>query len=199
MVKKILAVLAVAILGFVAFVATRPAEFVITRKATIAAPPAVIFPYVNDFHGWKKWSPWDALDPKMTTTFEGPASGPGAIYAWKGNDQVGEGRMTIIDSKPNDFVSIKLEFLKPFEATNTTTLTFVAGPSTEVTWKMEGKNNFMSKAAGVFMNMDKMIGNDFEKGLATLKSLAEEDAKKAAAAPAPEAAPAPAADAGTAP
>ncbi len=186
MVKKILAVVAVLILGFVAFVATRPAEFVITRKATIAASPDVIFPLVNDFHSWKLWSPWDGLDPKMTTAFEGPPAGPGASYSWKGNDQVGEGKMTIVESKPNYMVSIKLEFLKPFEATNTTTLNLVPGPSTEVIWKMEGKNNFMSKAAGVFMNMDALVGKDFDKGLAKLKALAEEEAKKRA--PAPEAA-----------
>ncbi len=190
MVKKILAAVAVLILGFVAFIATRPADFVVTRKATIAAPPEVIFPFVNDFHSWKQWSPWEGLDPKMVTTFDGPPAGKGAIYAWKGNDEVGEGRMTILESVPNDRVIIKLEFLKPFEATNTTTLDFVAGPSTEVTWKMEGTNNFMSKAAGVFMNMDEMIGKDFDKGLAKLKALGEEEAKKRAA-PEAEAAAAP--------
>lgn len=189
MVKKVLAVVAVLILAFVAFAATRPADFVITRKTTIAAPPAVVFAFANDFHNWKKWSPWDELDPKMTFTFEGPAAGKGASYAWKGNDQVGEGRMTILESKPNDLVIIKLEFLKPFEATNTTTLNFVAGPQTEVIWKMEGRNGFMAKAAGVFMNMDELVGKDFEKGLAKMKALAEEEAKKA---PAPEAAVVPA-------
>jgi hypothetical protein len=187
MVKKVLAVIAVLILAFVAFVATRPADFVYTRKVTIAAPPEVIFPIVNDFHNWQKWSPWDELDPKMARTYDGPASGQGATYAWKGNDQVGEGRMTIVESKPNDHVTIKLEFLKPFEATNSTTLSLVPGPSTEVTWKMEGKNGFMSKAAGVFMNMDEMIGKDFDKGLGKLKTIAEAEAKKPAA-PAPEAA-----------
>ena len=187
MVKKVLAVIAVLLLAFVAFIATRPAEFTITRKVSIAAPPDVIFPIVNDFHNWKKWSPWEELDPKMTTAFDGAAAGQGAIYSWKGNDQVGEGRMTILESKPSDLVVIKLEFLKPFEATNTTTLNLIPGPQTEVIWKMDGKNNFMSKAAGVFMNMDELIGKDFEKGLGKLKALAEEDAKKRAA-PTPEAA-----------
>ncbi len=185
MVKKVFAVLAVLILGFVAFVATRPGEFVIKRKTTIAAAPAVIFPIVSDLHNFAKWSPWNELDPKMATAFEGAPAGVGQIYAWKGNDQVGEGRMTITQSRPNELLSMKLEFLKPFEATNTTSIALVAGPSTEVTWKMEGKNNFMSKAAGVFMNMDEMIGKDFDKGLAKLKTVAEEEAKKAAA---PEAA-----------
>ena len=181
MVKKVLAGVAVLILGFVAFVATRPGEFVISRKATIAAPPAVIFPIVNDLHNFAKWSPWNELDPKMATTFEGAPAGVGQIYSWKGNDQVGEGRMTITESKPNDLLVMKLEFLKPFEATNTTSIGLAAGPSTEVIWKMEGKNNFMSKAAGVFMNMDELIGKDFEKGLAKLKAVAEEEAKKAPA------------------
>lgn len=182
MVKKVLAGLAVLILAFVAFTATRPAEFVYVRKTVVAAPADVVFGLVNDFHNWKGWSPWEGLDPKMTAAFEGPAAGPGAIYTWKGNDQVGEGRMTITESKPNDFVAIKLEFLKPFEATNTTTLNMVQSEkSTEVTWRMEGKNNFMSKAAGVFMNMDKMIGDDFEKGLAKLKALTEAKAKEAPA------------------
>ncbi|MBS1149898.1 MAG: polyketide cyclase [Myxococcaceae bacterium] len=191
MVKKVLAGVAVVLLAFVAYVASRPSEFVITRKTTIAAPPEVIFGLVNDFHHWKSWSPWEELDPKMTTTYEGPAAGQGASYSWKGNDQVGEGKMTILESKPNEQVVIKLEFLKPFAATNTTTLNLVPGPSTEVTWKMEGKNNFMSKVAGVFMNMDEMIGKDFDKGLGKLKALSEEEAKKRAAPP-PEAAAPPA-------
>ena len=185
MAKKILAVLAALILGFVAFVATRPAQFVISRKVAVAAGPEIAFSLVNDFHQWKAWSPWEKLDPKMTTTFEGPASGPGASYGWKGNDQVGEGRMTILQSKPDQQLTIKLEFLKPFEATNTTTFLFAAAPpGTEVTWKLEGKNNFLAKAASVFMNMDAMIGKDFELGLANLKALAEA-APRQPAAPAP--------------
>lgn len=182
MAKIILAVVAVAILGFVGFAATRPAEFTITRKTTIAATPAAIFPLLNDFHQWTAWSPWEGMDPKMARTYDGAASGTGAIYAWKGNDEVGEGRMTITDAKPNDLLVIKLEFLKPFEATNTTTFLLTAGPQTEVVWKMEGHNNFLSKAFGIFMNMDKMVGDDFEKGLARLKTAAE---KAAAPAPAP--------------
>ena len=109
MVKKVLAGVAILILGFVIFIATRPAEFAITRKAQIAAPAEVIFPLVNDFHNWKAWSPWEKLDPKQVTTYEGPASGTGAITTWKGNDQVGEGRMTIMQSTPNAMVGIKKE------------------------------------------------------------------------------------------
>lgn len=184
MAKKILAVVGVVLLGFVAFVATRPADFTISRKTTIAAPPATVFAQINDFHLWSAWSPWEELDPKMTRTYDGAPSGTGAIYAWKGNDDVGEGRMTITEAKPGELVVIKLEFLKPFEATNTTTFTLTAGPQTEVVWKMEGHNNFMSKAFGVFMNMDALVGKDFEKGLAKLKTAAE---KAPAAAPAAEA------------
>lgn len=183
MVKKILGGVAALFLAFVAFVATRPAEFTVTRKAQIAAPAETIFPLLNDFHQWKAWSPWEKLDPKLVATFEGPAAGPGASYSWKGNDQVGEGRMTILQATPSTMVSIKLEFLKPFEATNTTTFTLApAEKATDVTWKMEGKNNFLSKAFGIFMNMDEMVGKDFDKGLATLNELAEAEAKKAPAA-----------------
>lgn len=195
MLKKILAAAAVLILGFVGFVATRPAGFAIERKTTIAAPPAAIYPFLTDFREWKKWSPWEALDPNMTRTHEGAPSGTGAVYSWKGKDDVGEGRMTITEAKPAELVVIKLEFLKPFAATNTTTFKLTAGPQTEVVWKMEGTNGFLSKAFGVFANMDKMVGDDFEKGLSALKAVAE-------AAPAPAAAPAEvpegaAADAGT--
>ena len=114
MAKKILAVVGILILGFVAFAATRPADFTITRKTTIAAPPAVVCAQLNDFHNWAQWSPWDAMDPKMTRTYDGAPAGAGAIYAWKGNDDVGEGRMTITEAKPGELVVIKLEFLKPF-------------------------------------------------------------------------------------
>jgi uncharacterized protein YndB with AHSA1/START domain len=174
MIKKILIGLVV-ILGVLAIViALQPTDFRITRTATIAAPPATIFAQVNDFHQWDAWSPWAKLDPAMKTTFDGPAEGPGALYTWSGNNDVGEGRMTIAESHPSDLVRIKLEFLKPFAATNTTEFTFKPeGGQTLVTWTMTGTNNFPAKAFGLFMNMDKMVGGDFEKGLAQLKAVAE--------------------------
>jgi len=174
MFKKILIALAAIIALFLVVVAMQPSDFRIERAATISAPPAAVFAQVNDFHKWEAWSPWEKLDPAMKKNFEGAAAGTGAIYSWIGNSEVGEGRMTITESRPNELIGIKLEFLKPFAATNTTEFVFKpAGDQTAVTWSMFGKNNFMSKAFGLFMNMDKMIGTDFEKGLAQMKVVAE--------------------------
>ena len=119
-------------------------------------------------------SPWAKLDPSMKKTHEGAPAGTGAIYSWSGNDQVGEGRMTLTESRPSELIRIKLEFMKPFAATNTTEFTFKPeGNQTMVTWSMFGMNNFIAKAFGLFMNMDKMVGGDFEKGLASMKSVVE--------------------------
>ena len=170
----------VVVLGVVVvFIGTRPGEFQIQRSTTIAAPAEVIFPLVNDFHQWAKWSPWEKRDLNMKKTFEGAPSGAGAIYSWSGNEKVGEGRMTLSESKANERVLIKLEFLKPFAATNQTEITFSpAASSTAVTWTMRGTNNFVGKAFSLVMNMDKMVGGDFEKGLANLKAAAEQGAPK---------------------
>ena len=174
MIKIILIALALIIIVLLVVVALRPADFRITRSISIAAPPAAVFAQVNDFHKWEAWSPWAKLDPSMKTTFEGSAEGPGNIYTWSGNSEVGEGRMTLTDSDPSDLVRIKLEFLKPITATNTTEFTFKPeGNQTAVTWNMTGTNNFMSKAFDLVMNMDKMVGKDFEKGLAQLKAKVE--------------------------
>jgi hypothetical protein len=136
-----------------------------------------VFEHVNDFHKWRAWSPWEERDPDMERTYDGPAAGEGAKYAWAGNGDVGEGKMTITESRPGELIRIKLEFLKPMSATNTTEFTFKAeGDGTVVTWDMTGRNNFMAKAFCLFMNMDKMVGGDFEKGLANLKSIAEKEA-----------------------
>ncbi len=177
--KKILIGISVVVVAFVVVVALQPADFRVTRTATIAAPPEMVFAQVNDFRNWNEWSPWAKLDPNTKNTFDGPASGVGSGFAWAGNKEVGEGRMTITESKPNDLVKMKLEFIKPFQAVNTTEFTFKPeGDNTAVTWSMSGKNNFMFKAVGLFMNTDKMIGGDFEKGLASMKSIAETAAKK---------------------
>jgi hypothetical protein len=169
-----------ALLGiFLVVVALQPAEFQVVRQASISAPPAAIFSEVNDFHRWNAWSPWAKLDPAMKQTHEGAASGQGAVYSWAGNSDVGEGRMTITESRPNELVRIKLDFLKPFEATNTTDFTFKPqGNQTLVTWTMAGEKNFISKAMCLFVDMDKMVGADFEKGLAALKSITEGVARK---------------------
>jgi hypothetical protein len=144
------------------------------RSASVSAPAPTVFAQVNDFHKWEAWSPWAKLDPAAKATFEGPSAGIGAIFRWAGNKEVGEGSMTITESRPSDLIRIKLEFLKPFAATNRAEFTFKPqGDQTVVTWSMEGKNNFMAKAFCLFMNMDKMVGSQFEKGLANMKALAE--------------------------
>jgi hypothetical protein len=174
MAKKIL----IGVIGLIAVllivVATRPSTFRVERSITVAAPPETVFAQVNDFHAWDAWSPWAKLDPQMKTTYEGPAAGTGASYAWAGNDKVGEGRMAIESSERPSRIDIKLVFLKPWAATNTTVFMFAPAPEgTKVTWAMEGHNDFMGKAASLFMNMDAMVGGDFERGLAALKAVAE--------------------------
>jgi uncharacterized protein YndB with AHSA1/START domain len=173
----ILIALAAVVLLFLAIVAMQPAEFRVTRTATINAPPADVFPHVNDLHKWEAWSPWARLDPEMKLTYDGPAEGAGASYTWSGNNKVGEGRTTITESRPNDLVRLKLEFVRPFTATNDVEFTFRSeGDQTSVTWDMTGRNNFMSKAFCLFVNMDRMVGGDFEKGLAQLKAVVEAQA-----------------------
>ncbi|AKF83527.1 hypothetical protein MFUL124B02_35515 [Myxococcus fulvus 124B02] len=181
MLKKLLVGLAAALLILVGLIASRPAEFTIQRTATLPGPTDVAFAQVNDFHQWNAWSPWAALDPDMKTTYSGPPSGVGAGYAWTGNEQVGEGRMTIEESRAPEHVRVKLEFIKPWAATNLTDFHFkpVAG-GTEVTWAMSGTNDFMGKAFGLLMDMDAMVGKDFEKGLASLKGVVEAEVKKRA-------------------
>jgi uncharacterized protein YndB with AHSA1/START domain len=174
MLMKILAA-AVAVVAILAIViATRPSTFSVTRSRTVAAPAAAVYAQVADFHRWAAWSPWERLDPAMQKTFSGPPSGPGAIYAWKGNKQVGEGRMTITGATPDAQVAIRLEFIEPFAQVSDTTFTFAPqGAGTQVTWNMSGPQNFLSKAFSMVMDMDKMIGGDFERGLAGLATAAE--------------------------
>jgi len=168
-----IAVAAIIVL-FIIVVAARPSDFRYTRAGRIAAPVDVVFANVNDFHKWEAWSPWAKMDPNCKNTFSGPESGPGAIMAWSGNNKVGEGRMTILDTRPGEVIHIKLEFFRPFKATNTAEFTFKPeGGQTQVTWSMFGKSNFMSKAFGLFVDCEKMIGRDFEKGLANLNSASQ--------------------------
>lgn len=183
MLRKVLLGLGVAVLLFVVVVATRPGAFRIERSTSISAPPAVVYNLVEDFHAWGAWSPWEKLDPSMKRSFEGSPRGVGAIYGWAGNDKAGEGKMTIERAEAPNLVGIKLQFLKPFEATNAVTFTFTpAGADTKVVWVMEGTNNFVGKAFSMFMDMDTMVGDDFAKGLAAMKAAAEAKAKEAAAA-----------------
>jgi hypothetical protein len=175
---KILIALAVIVVILVVIVALQPSEFRIVRSAAMSAPAPVVFAEVNDFHKWEAWSPWAKLDPAAKATFEGPPAGTGAVFRWAGNKEVGEGSMTITESRPSELIRIRLEFLKPFAANNTAEFTFKPeGDQTLVTWSMEGKNNFIAKAFCLFMNMDKMAGGQFEKGLASMKSVAEAASK----------------------
>ncbi len=175
MLKKILLVVVAVLVALAVTIALQPSTFKVTRTASIAAPPAQVFALVNDFHKWSAWSPWATLDPAMKETYSGSPSGNGAVYAWTGNSEVGEGRMTVLESKLGELVRIKLEFLKPFASTSDTEFTFAgSGNATSVTWVMSGDNNFLSKAMCLFMGgMDKMIGPDFERGLAQMKTVAE--------------------------
>jgi hypothetical protein len=174
MLKLTLIALAVIIVVAAVVVALQPDEFRVARSATISAPAPVVFTQVNDLHKWDAWNPWQKKDPAMKLSFAGPPAGPGASYSWAGNNEVGEGRLTITESRPSDLVRIKLEFMKPFAATNTAQFTFEPeGNRTAVTWSMEGRNNFFAKALHLVMNMDKMVGGEFEKGLADMKAVVE--------------------------
>jgi uncharacterized protein YndB with AHSA1/START domain len=176
--KRILIALAVLILLFLGLVAIQPADFKITRSAAIAAPPNIVFAQVNDFHKWEAWSPWLKLDPAAKSTYAGAPAGTGAEFAWAGNDKIGEGKMAITESRPNDLIRIKLDFIKPMEGTCTTEFNFKSqGDRTSVTWSMIGRHTFVEKGFCLFMNIDKMVGGDFEKGLAQMKAIAEAAAK----------------------
>ncbi|NUM55837.1 MAG: SRPBCC family protein [Candidatus Hydrogenedentes bacterium] len=173
----LVAVIAVVVVGFLIFVSTRPSEFRVVRSATMSASPSVVFPLVNDLRKWKDWSPWEKLDPNMKTTFEGPESGKGAMYSWVGNSNVGEGKMTITDSAANERVVLELEFFKPMAGVSTAQFDFKPeGDGTNVTWSMNGTNNFVAKIFCVFMDMDTMIGGNFEQGLSQLKAIVEKPA-----------------------
>jgi hypothetical protein len=180
MLIKILIGLAVVIAIFLLVVAFQPSEFRVTRSASIPVPAPVVFEQVNDLHKWQAWSPWAKMDPASKIAFEGPPAGVGASFSWAGNDKVGEGRMTIIDSRPNVLVRFKLEFKKPFEGTNYADFAFQSndGQPTTVTWTMTGENNFIFKAMSLFMNCDKMVGDQFEAGLKNLTEVSEAAAKQ---------------------
>ena len=179
MLLKTLIAVAVIVVVFVVIVALQPKEYRVARSTTISAPPAAVFAQVNDFHKWEAWNPWGKIDPAMKQAYEGAPSGVGAIYTWAGNNEVGEGRMTITESRPSDLIRINLEFFKPFAGNSTAAFTFKPeGNQTAVTWTMNGENNFMAKAIHLFMNMDKMIGGQFETGLAQMKSIVEATPKQ---------------------
>jgi len=174
MLKTVALVLVVAVAAVLAFAATRPDTFRIQREINIQAPPEVVFALLDDFHRWQTWSPWEKLDPAMQRSHSGAASGRGAVYAWEGSGKVGAGRMEITESAAPARLSIQLDFINPFAARNTAEFSLQGqGEATRVQWAMHGPSPYISKLMGVFLNMDKMIGADFEAGLANLKAAAE--------------------------
>jgi hypothetical protein len=179
MLKKVALAVIILLLGVPLLVAgialTRPATYLVQRSITSSASPDAIYHAVVDFHRWERWSPWARLDPKQKTTVVG--QGQGAVYTWDGDDKVGAGRMTIVEDAPGSKVGIKLEFLRPWASTSETSFLMVPdGAGTRVTWLMKGTHGFVGRAMSIFMDMDKMLGPDFEKGLAALKAEAERPA-----------------------
>lgn len=173
-VRKILIAAVAAIAAFAGYVAILPPEYIIARSTTISAPPEKIFPHVNDFRKWQAWSPWAKIDPKATVNFEGSQSGKGAVMKWSGNNEVGEGSMTIADSKPAEAVRMKLDFTRPFQ--NAADVAFDLKPSagkTEVTWSMSGQRDFTARAMCLIFGATSMIERDYDKGLASLKAIVE--------------------------
>jgi carbon monoxide dehydrogenase subunit G len=174
MFKKIALVIVVLLLAVLAYAATKPDSMHVQRSVTVKAPPDKIFPLINDFHRWSAWSPYEKVDPAMNKVYSGPAAGKGAVYEWAGNSQVGQGRMEITDAPDPSRVTIKLDFIKPFEGHNVAEFTLVPqADATTVTWTMEGRSPYVAKLMGVFVNMDNMIGKDFETGLSNIKAIAE--------------------------
>ena len=179
MILKIVLVLALVLVGFLIYVATRAATFRYTRRLLIGAPPASLFARINDLRQFQEWNPWARIDPTCVITYSGPATGVGSAYEWKGNKQVGEGAMTIIESRPNELIRARMDFRKPFAATHIAEFTFVPeGTQTLVTWSMSGENKFIGKLMSTLVDCDKMVGGEFAKGLAALKRLAEHTEQK---------------------
>jgi uncharacterized protein YndB with AHSA1/START domain len=167
-------VLAVAIAIVLMLAATKPKTFTVQRAAIVEAPPEKIFRLINDFHQWGAWSPYEHKDPSMKRTYSGASSGKGAVYAWEGDKNVGTGRMEILEASTPEKIVIKLDFFTPFEAHNTAEFTMLPQEdATRLTWRMHGPASLMARIMHVFINIDKMVGKDFEVGLGNLKRLTE--------------------------
>lgn len=172
MCKKFIKWGAIALAGFAVIVATQPDSYHVERSLVINAPAAKIYAQVNDLHQWDAWSPWAKIDPNAKSTFEGTKAGKGAIMRWEGNNEVGAGSMEITETEANKRIAMKLDFLKPMKGEATSEFTFVPeGKGTKVTWSMDGKSNFVGKAMGLIFNCDKMIGDKYEEGLASLQKV----------------------------
>lgn len=167
-------ILAIVIAAILVFALTKPGTLRVQRTIDIKAPADRIFPLISDFHQWRNWSPYETKDPAMKRSYDGTDSGKGAVYAWDGDKNVGSGRMEILEASVPSKIVIKLDFFAPFEAHNTAEFTMLPqGNTTHLSWVMHGPANFMSKLMQVFINLDNMIGRDFEVGLANLKTLTE--------------------------
>lgn len=169
--------IAIAVIVIIALVliyaSTKPDTFHVERSINIKAAPEKIFALINDFHLWNDWTPYNK-DPAMKKTYSGNDRGVGAHYAWEGNKEVGKGEISITETTPPNKIVMDLHMIEPFEGHNVATFTLsAAGDSTKVTWSLDDKQKFIVKVIGIFMNMDKMIGGDFETGLARLKVTAE--------------------------
>jgi uncharacterized protein YndB with AHSA1/START domain len=174
MIKIIGIIIVFAIAAILIFAAMQPNSFRVQRSTTIKAPPEKIFASINDFHRWEAWSPWEKIDPAVKRSYSGTESGKGAVYAWEGNNEIGQGQMEIIESTPSSKLLVKIEFIKPFAAINTVEFNLAQnGENTTVTQAMYGPSPFISKLMGLFFSMDKMVGGKYEEGLATLKMIAE--------------------------
>lgn len=175
MLRKLLLAIIIAVAVFAGYVATLPDSYALSRSAVIAAPPAAVFSHLEDFRKWDAWSPWAKRDPGAKTTFSGSPSGKGAVFQWAGNAEVGEGRMTIVDSRPAEALAIRLDFTKPYPATSD--VTFALKPEaggTRVTWSMSGRTSYIERAFCTLMGgMERIVGPDYEKGLASLKAAVE--------------------------
>ncbi len=179
MLAKVLIALAAIAVALAVVVAGQPSTFRVVRSGTISAPPEQVFAQVNDLHRWEAWSPWLAPDPAARTAYTGPPAGPGAVFTWSGNSNVGEGSMTITESRPHELVRLRLDFKRPFASTSTAEFTFAPdGKHTMVTWSMSGEKNLFAKALHLFMDVDTMIGAKFDEGLAQMKTVAEATARK---------------------
>lgn len=172
--NMLLLLIALAVIIVLVLAARQPDHFAVTRSGSINAPASVIFPHVNNLHLWEAWSPWAKLDPNAKNSFEGPEAGVGAKMGWSGNNKVGVGSMTVIESRSNDYIQFKLEFLKPMQGISTSEFTFKPdGDHTTVIWGMHGTNNFMGKIMSLFINCETMVGGQYEQGLASLKDIVE--------------------------
>ena len=174
MLKKILSGLAALVVLLLIVVAVQPSDFRVERTTTVAAPAANVFAQVNDLHKWDAWSPWAKLDPNVKISFEGPEAGQGAAISWAGNDKVGEGKMILTESRPNELVKTRVDMVKPFEVSSTSEFTFKPeGDQTSITWSVATHHNFMQKALCLIMGGKKMMGGLMEKCLAQMKSVVE--------------------------